>query len=186
MRTIGVFCGSSSGSDAKFIRAAEAVGELIAGCGKSLVYGGYRYGVMGALAGAALANGGQVIGVIPQGMFGADAIHPQLTEVCLTVDLSARKAKMASLADAFISLPGGIGTLDELLEMWVLCQLKVHSKPNGILNLDGYYDQLLAFLDEAVRCQFLASQIRRLLIEAPEPELLLQRLQAASDAMMDE
>ena len=181
MKAICVFCGSSTGSDPAFLQAADTLGRLIAESGKILIYGGYRYGTMGALVDASLAANGTVIGVIPAGLFGSDTIHPDLSKHHTTVDMQQRKQLMANLSDAFISLPGGIGTLDELFEMWVLTQLGVHVKPSGILNLNGYYDRLLEFLDSVVSSKFLSPANRRLLIDAADPATLLQRLQTATD-----
>jgi len=175
MPSIGVFCGSSSGKSAVYGAVAREVGELIARRNLTLVYGGGRVGLMGTLADAALAAGGKVIGVIPQMLRDREVAHAALTELRIVNTLAERKAVMGELSDAFIALPGGLGTLDELFEVWTWSQLKLQNKPCGLLNVNGYFDSLLAFLDAAVREGFLRQSNRALLMVATHPEELLER-----------
>jgi uncharacterized protein (TIGR00730 family) len=160
MRTVCVFCGSSSGDEPHYLELARAAGELLARRGLTLVYGGGRVGLMGALADAALAAGGRVIGVIPQMLLDKEVGHTGLTELRVVTTMTERKLLMGELSDAFIALPGGIGTMDELFEVWTWSQLDLHAKPCGLVNHRGYYDALLAFLDHAVEQGFLRPRHR--------------------------
>ncbi|MCS6947275.1 MAG: TIGR00730 family Rossman fold protein, partial [Steroidobacteraceae bacterium] len=154
-----VFCGSSLGSGARPIAAARRLGELLAMQRHELVYGGGSVGLMGVLADAALAAGGRVIGILPAKLRRRELAHAGLSELRITADMAARKTEMLNTADAFITLPGGIGTLDELFEVWTLAQIGEHRKPVLLINLDGYYDKLLAFLRDAVAAGFLADAV---------------------------
>ena len=151
---VGVFCGSASGSDPRFTAHAVAMGTAIATAGHGLVYGGGSVGLMGVVADAALAAGGEVIGVIPGGLFSEEIAHPALTELHTVATLAERKALMAELSGAFVALPGGYGTLDELFEMVTWTQLGVHQKRCGLLNAEGFFDGLLRFLDHALATGF--------------------------------
>src|SRR5262249_38923119 len=143
------------GNRPEYLVMARLTGELIARRGLTLVYGGGRVGLMGALADAALAAGGKVVGVIPQVLLDKGVGHPGLTQLHVVSTLSERKLLMSDLADAFLALPGGIGTMDELFEAWTWTQLNLQSKPCGLLNFNGYYDPLLAFIERAVAEGFL-------------------------------
>lgn len=173
MHSVGVFCGSSHGHDPAFIEAARELGALIARRGLRLVYGGGKVGLMGELADAALAAGGVVVGVIPQMLLDREVGHEGLTELEVVASMSQRKERMAELGDVFIALPGGIGTLDELFEVWTLSQLEQHNKPCALLNINGFFDPLLAFLDRAVDIGFLRPRHRALLTVASDPQTLL-------------
>lgn len=176
MKTVCVYCGSSPGARPEYLDAATELGRLLACEGMRLVYGGACVGVMGRVADAVLEGGGQVIGVIPQGLMERDLAHQGLTQLHVVATMHERKAMMAELSDAFIALPGGIGTFEELFEILTWAQLGIHHKPCGLLNVAGYYDQLLAFLDHSVREGFLASEHRSLLQVDHGPKALLRRL----------
>lgn len=180
LRRICVFCGASPGRDPAFVAAARAVGAGLAGQGIGIVYGGGRIGLMGALADAALDTGGEVIGVIPQGLVDRELAHPGLTELRIVATLPERKAVMAELSDAFVALPGGLGTLEELAEVTSWAQLEMHTKPIGLIDVGGYWDPLLAWLDGAVDAGFLAPVHRGLLDRAADLEALLERFGAWS------
>ncbi len=168
-----VFCGASAGVDARYVAAARAVGEGLARRGIGLVYGGGRVGLMGAVAEAALSAGGEVIGVIPQGLVDRELAHPGLSELLVVDTLHERKAAMAERADAFIALPGGLGTLEELAEVVSWAQLELHAKPIGLLDVGDYWDLLLAWLDMAVAEGFVAPAHRRLVARAASLDALL-------------
>lgn len=168
IRRICVFCGASPGSDPAHLALARSVGRGLAERGIGIVYGGGQVGLMGALADAALAAGGEVIGVIPQGMVDRELAHPGLTRLHVVRTLHERKAVMADHADAFIALPGGLGTLEELAEVLSWAQLDIHAKPVGVLDGGGYWRSLLAWLDDAVAEGFLADTHRGLLLDAPD------------------
>ena len=178
IRRICVFCGASAGVDARYLGAARQVGRGLAERRIGLVYGGGRVGLMGAVAGAALAAGGEVIGVIPQGLVDRELAHPGLTELLVVETLHERKAAMADRADAFIALPGGLGTLEELAEVVSWAQLELHSKPIGLLDVGDYWDLLLAWLDMAVAEGFVAPAHRRLVIRGASLDGLLERFAA--------
>lgn len=178
-RSISVFCGSSPGTVPAITDAAHAFGTLIAERGYTLVYGGGGRGVMATVADAALAAGGRVIGVIPRDMVVREWAHEGLTELVIVDSMHERKAAMAARADAFVALPGGIGTLDEFFEVWTWRQLGLHHKPCGILNTNGYFDHLLAFVDGMVAAEFLAPFHRGDLIVEADAVTLLNRLVSA-------
>ncbi len=180
MNRIAVYCGSLSGDSNLFKLAATELGALIATQGMTLVYGGARIGLMGAVADAALASGGEVIGVIPESLTQDEVVHTGLTYLEVVGSMHERKARMLDLADAAVALPGGLGTLDELFEALTWAQLRFHAKPIGMLNLDGYFDALLSFLDQSVSMGFLSERNRQLLLDATTPELLVDRLLNAS------
>jgi hypothetical protein len=174
--SVCVFCGSATGVDPVFAEAARAVGREIARRGWTLVYGGGSVGLMGILADAALAEGGRVVGVIPRFLYEWEVGHGDLTELEIVETLTERKVRMGDLADAFLSLPGGIGTLDELFEALSWAQLGLEQKPNGLLNVGGYYDLMIAFLDRAVESGFLKPKHRELLVTGSDERELLDRL----------
>ena len=146
MNSIAIFCGSSLGTDQSFADVAKLTGETIAKQGKTLVYGGGRSGLMGLVADSALAKGGKVIGVIPQNLVDAELAHPHLTELYTVKDMHERKTKMSELSDGFIALPGGAGTWEEIFEQWTWAQLGIHLKPCAFLNVEGFYDDLIKFI----------------------------------------
>jgi len=162
-RCVAVYCGSADGNDPVYLAEARALGKAIAAAGLGLVYGGASVGLMGAVADAALAGGAEVIGVLPDVLAGKEIAHTGLTRLELVSTMHERKARMAELADAFLILPGGYGTLEELLEMVTWAQLRLHNKPVILINTAGYWDRLLAFLDTAVAAGFLKPKNRELL-----------------------
>ncbi|HTH18372.1 MAG TPA: TIGR00730 family Rossman fold protein [Magnetospirillum sp.] len=178
MRRICVFCGSSSGTRPVYAEAARAVGRLIAESGLGLVYGGGHVGLMGEMADAALEAGGEVIGIIPEALKRMEAGHTGVTELRVVDTMHERKAMMAELSDAFIALPGGIGTLEELFEVWTWGQLGLHPKPLGFLDVAGYYDHLHTFLDHSVAEGFLKQRHRAMVAVESDPARLLARLAA--------
>ncbi|WP_129776114.1 LOG family protein [Peristeroidobacter soli] len=182
MHSICVFCGSSPGSRPDYRDLAHETGRLIAERGLTLVYGGGKAGLMGVLADAALAAGGRVIGIIPQMLLDREVGHTGLTDLRVVRTLSERKFQMGVLSDAFLSLPGGIGTMDELFEAWSWSQLGLHTKPSGLLNFQGYYDPLVQFLDLTVTEGFQRPQHRAALLVGTEVGPLLDQLQAAAQS----
>ncbi len=165
-----MYCGSASGSDPAFLREARALGASIAGAGLGMVYGGASVGFMGAVADAALAGGAEVIGVLPEVLSGSEIAHNGLTRLEVVKTMHARKARMVHLADAFLILPGGYGTLDELMEIITWKQLRLHTKPCILINTAGYWDGMLAFLDTTVTAGFLKAENRELLEVAADAE----------------
>jgi uncharacterized protein (TIGR00730 family) len=172
-RRVCVFCGSSLGVKQEYRAEAVTLGRLLGEAGLGLVYGGAQVGLMGALADAALAHGGEVIGVIPRSLAGIEVAHQHLSQLVLVETMHERKALMAQEADAFVALPGGFGTLDEFFEILTWAQLGIHEKPCVLVNHDGYYDQLLSFLQTAVEHGFLK----------PENYALIQVVGNAADAL---
>jgi uncharacterized protein (TIGR00730 family) len=162
-RRVAVYCGSADGTNPAYRAEATALGKAIAAAGLGLVYGGANVGLMGAVADAALAGGSEVIGVLPEVLNGREIAHTGLTTLELVPTMHERKARMAALADAFLVLPGGYGTLDELLEAVTWAQLRLHAKPCVLINTAGYWDGLLAFLDSTVAAGFLKAENRKLL-----------------------
>ena len=173
MRSVCVFCGGNSGANPRFAEAAARVGEVIAEAGLCLVYGGSSVGLMGIAANAALARGGKVLGVIPEGLASKEIAHQGLTELRVVSSMHERKALMVERSDAFVALPGGFGTLDELFEILTWGQLGLHRKPIALLNVDGFYNSLLDFLDRAVADQLLLEQHRGMLLLETSPDHLL-------------
>jgi uncharacterized protein (TIGR00730 family) len=169
-----VFCGSSSGNDAALLVAARALGAGLAANRIAVVYGGAHVGMMGALADSALAAGGEVFGVIPRALVDREVAHRGLTRLDVVGSMHERKARMAELADGFVALPGGLGTLDEFVETVTWAQLGLHSKPCYLVNLDGYYDKLLGFFGDAVAAGLLRqANVDRIRVVASVEELLL-------------
>ena len=182
LRTLCVFCGSSSGRGDTFLRAAESLGAVLAQQEIELVYGGAHIGTMGAVANASLAAGGKVIGVMPQRLVEREVAHGSLTELHVVDTMHTRKAKMADLADAFIALPGGFGTYDELFEILTWAQIGMHQKPIGLLNIADFYTPLLTFLRGSVDAGFVQPRHLAMLHVAETPEALLAKLRAARNA----
>jgi uncharacterized protein (TIGR00730 family) len=177
LRSICVFCGSSAGIRPQYAQAAANVGQLLAAQKIQLVYGGGNVGLMGVLADSALAAGGQVIGVIPRMLVERELAHQGLTELRIVGSMHERKALMAELSDAFLALPGGLGTFEELCEVLTWAQLGIHPKPCGCLNTCGYFDRFTQLLEQAVAEGFLPKQHRQLLSVAGEVETLLASLE---------
>jgi uncharacterized protein (TIGR00730 family) len=178
LRRICVFCGSSRGKNPRHAEAAALLGRLLAERGLGLVFGGGGVGLMGVLADHALAAGGSVIGVIPHGLAARELAHRGVADLRVVPTMHARKALMASLADAFVALPGGLGTLDELFEIATWSQLGIHRKPVGVLNVGGYYDPLVVLLEHAAASGFVTAEGRDLLLVDADPLRLLDRLAA--------
>jgi uncharacterized protein (TIGR00730 family) len=173
-----IYCGSRAGDDPAFETAARAIGQAIGQRGWRLVYGGGRAGLMGCVADAALAAGAEVIGVIPLALMDRELGHPGLAELIVVETMHERKRLMAERSDAFVALPGGIGTFEELFEVWTWLQLGYHDKPVGLLNAAGYYDALLSFLDQSVARGFVPPAQRALLQVQSQPDALLDRIAA--------
>jgi uncharacterized protein (TIGR00730 family) len=178
MDRICVYCGSHPGTDPAFLDRAAAFGRLVAERDLGLVYGGGDVGLMGAVADAALAAGGEVYGVIPEALAEREVAHRGLTELVVVDSMHARKRLMADLADGFVALPGGFGTLEELVEMLTWAQLGFHTDPCGLLNVAGYYDGLVSFVDSQVDAGFVDPRHRELLTVTDDPVDLLDRFAA--------
>jgi len=176
LRSICVFCGASPGANPVYREAAIDLGRHIAAQGLRLVYGGGAVGLMGVVADAALAAGGEVIGIIPHSLERSEIGHKGLTRLEVVDGMHARKARMAELSDAFIALPGGLGTLEELFEVWTWGQLGYHGKPLGLLEVNGFYGKLHDFLDHLVAEGFVRAQHRAMLQIGESPAQLLQAL----------
>lgn len=178
LQRVCVFCGSSPGARPVYRQAAAALGAAVARRGLGLVYGGGHTGLMGTVADAALAAGGRVVGVIPRGLQVREVAHRALTELRVVGSMHERKAAMAAHADAFVAMPGGMGTLEETAEALTWSQLGIHRKPVGLLDVAGYFGPLVAFLDHAVAEGFLRPEHRALCLVEREPAALLDRLAA--------
>jgi len=176
VKSICVYCGSSRGARPDYIEASKQLAQAMARQHISLVYGGAHVGIMGAIANELLELGGKVYGVIPEALVDMEVAHQGLTELYVVADMHERKSKMAELADGFISLPGGLGTLEEMFEMLTWAQLGLHDKPCGLLNVSGYYNDLLRFLDHSNEEGFMRREHRQLLIDDASPDQLLARL----------
>jgi uncharacterized protein (TIGR00730 family) len=182
LKRICVFCGSSVGARPAYAQTARELGRTLAARGIGVVFGGGKVGLMGVLADAALAAGGEAIGVIPEALVAREIAHAGLTKLHVVRSMHERKTLMADLADAFIALPGGFGTFEEFFEAVTWTQLGIHQKPCGLLNVEGYYDALLALLDRAVADAFIRDANRSLVLEAPDVPTLLTRLEEAHPA----
>ncbi|KJK09091.1 MULTISPECIES: TIGR00730 family Rossman fold protein [Pseudomonas] len=176
VRSVCVFCGASAGVNPAYREAAIALGQTIAQRGLTLVYGGGAVGLMGIVADAAMAAGGEVIGIIPEALKNAEVGHTGLTRLEVVDGMHARKARMAELSDAFVALPGGLGTLEELFEVWTWGQLGYHAKPLGLLDVNGFYSKLGSFLDHVVEEGFVRPQHRAMLQLADAPGELLDAM----------
>jgi uncharacterized protein (TIGR00730 family) len=179
LRSVTVYCGSNPGADPAYAEATRALARLLASSGIRIVYGGGHVGLMGILADTAMAAGGEVVGVIPQALIDREIGHRGLNDLRVVSSMHERKALMAELGDAFVALPGGIGTLEELIEVYTWSQLGMHRKPLGVLNVNGYYDALATFLDDMVDARFMRPRHREVLIFEADPETLLARLAGA-------
>ena len=177
MKNICVFCGSSWGRRKEFETAAITLSRQIAKRGYGLVYGGSSAGLMGACADAALAEGGKVIGILPNALKAKEIDHKSLTELYLVESMHERKAMMEQLSDGFVSIPGGIGTMDEMFEMWTWAMLGWHDKPSALLNVSGYYDDLIRFLDRTAEEAFVKQAHRDMLIVETDVERLFERME---------
>lgn len=178
MKRICVFAGSSRGAREEYASAAQQLARELVAQGYEVVYGGGKVGMMGVLADAALGAGGRVIGVIPKALLEKEVAHAGLTELRVVGSMHERKAMMAELSVGFIALPGGLGTMEEFFEVLTWSQLGLHAKPCGLLNVSGYFDPLLAFLDSTVSERFVKSEHRALVITSTSPTELLERLAA--------
>ncbi|HTP94810.1 MAG TPA: TIGR00730 family Rossman fold protein [Burkholderiales bacterium] len=178
MKSIAVFCGSNFGRGEGYRAAAAAFGRTLAGRGLRLVYGGTNRGLMGVVADAVLAGGGAVTGVITHSLHQRGHLHPGVAEFEVVADMRSRKARMAECADAFIALPGGIGTLEELFEIWTLAQIEGLTKPIGMLDVGGFYQPLLGFIEHMIEQQFLPAAHRGMVAVDGDPERLLALLDA--------
>jgi uncharacterized protein (TIGR00730 family) len=178
IKRIAVFCGSSPGARPAYVGAARAFGRLLSERGIGVVYGGSNVGVMAALANEVLDSNGEIIGVIPRLLVEREVAHRELADLRIVESMHDRKALMAELCDAFVALPGGIGTLEEFFEVWTWAQLGVHDKPCGLLNIAGYFDGLLSFVDRAVEEKFVRDAHRAMLIVEEEPRKLLERFES--------
>ncbi|MEO6258982.1 MAG: TIGR00730 family Rossman fold protein [Thermoanaerobaculia bacterium] len=176
MKSLCVFCGSNEGTDPAAAGAAREMGQLLAQTGVTLVFGGGRVGLMGVLADSVLGAGGRAVGVIPRGLWDREVGHRGLTEMHVVESMHERKALMASLSDAFVALPGGLGTLEEIFEVWTWGQLGIHRKPIGFLDVSGYYAPLMTFLDRAVVAGFIRPEHRASALVDADPQRLLERL----------
>ena len=177
--TIGIYCGSSNSVEDSYKTAAQEAGEAIARAGLNIVYGGGSNGLMGAVAEGALAHGGNVIGVMPKVLENFETPHPSIHQLILTPDMHTRKAKMSELADAFLMLPGGVGTLEEFFEAWTWRLIGIHNKPCAILNSNGFYDQLVAFIEHGRQEHFIRTAIHTPLIIESDIEPIISRILAA-------
>jgi uncharacterized protein (TIGR00730 family) len=178
MKRICVFCGSNVGANPIYAESARELGRVLIEQKLGLVYGGGRVGLMGILADTVLAGGGEVIGIIPQGLFTKEVAHEGLTEIRFVGSMHQRKAMMVELSDGFLALPGGYGTTEEFCEVITWAQLGIHQKPCGLLNIEGYFTHLLNFLDHTVQERFLRSEHRALVLEDTNPESLLSKMRA--------
>ncbi len=177
MKSVCVFCGSNLGNDPVYADAARAMGAEIARRGMVLVYGGGAVGLMGIVADAALAAGGEVHGIIPRALREKEVGHYNLTRLEIVETMHIRKARMAELSDGFIAMPGGIGTFEELFEIWTWGQLGIHDKPLAFLNVAGFYDPLASFLDNTVEAGFLKQAHRAMAMTDTQPATLLDRME---------
>ncbi|UGQ12676.1 TIGR00730 family Rossman fold protein [Yinghuangia sp. ASG 101] len=168
-----VFCGSSTGRGAIDVEAAQGVGKAIAARGAGLVYGGASVGLMGVVADAALGAGVEVVGVLPEALAVAEVAHPALGRLELVTTMHERKARMAELSDGYVVLPGGLGTLEEMFEVWTWAHLGIHRSPLGLLNIGGYFDPLLRFVDDAVEAGFVPARSRDLVVVGDDPQRLV-------------
>jgi len=185
MVSICIFCGSSAGKNSSYKSAAVKLGRLLAEKNLTLIYGGGNIGLMGAIAKSTINNGGRAIGVIPQFLVDKELVYNGLTEVRIVESMHERKAAMAELADAFIAMPGGFGTLEETVEALTWAQLGLHGKPIGLLNIDGYYDSLNAFFNHMVKEGFLLQEYKDVLRIEEDPAALLESLAAYELPLVD-
>jgi len=184
-KRVAVYCGSSNEARPSYYAAAWEIGQVLAGRGIGIVYGGGSVGMMGAVADAAIDAGGEVVGVIPQKLMELELGHSQLTDMYVVDSMHARKSMMMHLADAFIALPGGYGTLEELFEAVTWAQLNYHTKPVGLLNIDGYFDHLVRFIHHAVDEKFVRPELRNLIVVHDQVGRLIEDLEVAEVPAME-
>ncbi len=177
MKRICVYCGSSPGRQPRYLQAASELGRRLAARNLGLVYGGASIGIMGAVADAVMAAGGEAIGVIPEALAVKEVAHASLTEQYVVKSMHERKALMADLSDGFVALPGGWGTLEEIFEILTWAQLGFHEKPCGLLNVEGYFDSLFSFLEHQIEEQFVKPIYREMLILEDQADVMLQRFE---------
>jgi uncharacterized protein (TIGR00730 family) len=177
LRTVCVFCAANPGTHPRYVERAAAMGRHLAASGRRLVYGGGRTGLMGAVADAALEAGGEVIGIMPRHLVDREVAHTALTELCVVATMHERKSLIAELSDGFLAMPGGLGTLEELFEIWTWGQLGLHRKPYGLLQVESFFTPLLAFLDHAVDTGFIRPENRALLVVDDDPGRLIARME---------
>ena len=178
MKRLAVYCGSATPADPRYIELAQQVGRGLAERGIGVVYGGGRLGLMGAVASSALAAGGEVIGVIPEALVSSEVANHDCTELIVVADMHQRKAAFTRLSDGFVTIPGGVGTMDELWEAVSWAQLGYHSKPVGLLNALGFFDHLIAFNHHMIEVGFIRPAHQGIIIAEPELDLLLERMAA--------
>lgn len=178
MKRLAVYCGSATPADPRYIELAEQVGRGLAERGIGVVYGGGRLGLMGAVASSALAAGGEVIGVIPEALVSSEVANHDCSELIVVADMHQRKAAFTRLSDGFVTIPGGVGTMDELWEAVSWAQLGYHSKPVGLLNAFGFFDHLIAFNHHMIEVGFIRPAHQGIIIAEPELDLLLDRMAA--------
>lgn len=178
MKTLSVFCGASEGNDVRYADAGRQLVRVMAARKMGLIYGGGSTGMMGTIANEMLRLGGPVTGVIPRSLFRREVVHTGITELIAVNSMHERKARIYSLADGFIALPGGLGTMDEIFEIMTWAQLGLHQKPYGFLNVAGYFDKLLGFLDDATAHGFIRPEARTMIMDDATPEGLLQKFAA--------
>ena len=178
--TVCVFCAANPGADPVYARQAAAMGRFLAESGRRLVYGGGRTGLMGALADGALSAGGEVIGIMPKHLVDREVAHTGLAELRVVASMHERKSMLSELSDGFLAMPGGLGTLEELFEIWTWGQLGLHRKPYGLLEVNGFFAPLLTFLDHAVTEGFIRPEYRALLVVDADPGSLIQRMESMS------
>ena len=184
LTTICVFCASSPGLDPRYTEGARVFGELLARTGRRVVYGGGNTGLMGALADGVLSARGEIVGVMPRHLVEREVAHHGLTRLDTVTSMHERKARLSEMADAFVALPGGLGTLEEFAEIWTWGQLGLHRKPYGLLDVSGYWSSLLAFLDHAVAEGFMRPEHRAMVCVAQEAEALLEAMDHAPPPAM--
>lgn len=185
MKRICVFCGSNSGSGPQYLKAAEETGEFLANNGIELVYGGGRVGLMGRIADTVLANGGKVIGVIPEQLATREVAHGGLTELIVVTSMHERKALMAELSDGFIAMPGGFGTFEEFCEIVTWAQLGIHQKPCALLNVANFYDSLIAMIDYSTNRNFIRPEHRSLVLVDDGIETLYQKMKSFQPPILE-
>jgi len=178
IRRLAIFCGSNPGARPEYVEGARAFGRLLCERGIGVVYGGSSVGLMAAVAEAVLDELGDIIGVIPKMLVEREVAHRALTDLRIVGSMHERKALIAELSDGFVALPGGVGTLEEFFEIWTWAQLGMHDKPCGLLNIAGYFDPLLAFLDRAVEEKFIRDVHRAMVIVESDPHVLLDKFEA--------
>lgn len=185
MKKLCVFCGASMGAKSSYVESARLLGKTLAEQEITLVYGGASVGIMGQIADATMSAGGEVIGVMPRQLVEREVAHNSLNQFIVVENMHERKAKMAELSDGFIALPGGLGTLEEFFEVLTWSQLRLHNKPCALLNIEGYYDQLIAFLDNAVAEKFIRPIHRDMILVSDNPIELLGFIQRYNPSNAD-